>query len=115
MKFVGAAFLILGLAEIRQHVVIRPAGVAELAPEIEILALAADVDQAVDRRRAAQGLAAWPGDPAVVEFRDRLGFEIPGDLGVVDVAIETGGNVDPGIGVVTAGFQQQHAVFVDRR
>src|SRR6185437_6377158 len=29
---VGTALLVLGLAEIRQHVVVRPAGVAELAP-----------------------------------------------------------------------------------
>ena len=49
VEFVGAALLILSLAEIWQHIVIGPPGVAELPPEIEILALAADIDQAVDR------------------------------------------------------------------
>ena len=57
---VGAALLVLGLAEIRQHVVIGPAGIAELAPQVEILLLAADVDQAVDRGRPAEHLAARP-------------------------------------------------------
>ena len=110
VEFVGAIFLILGLAEIRQHVVIRPAGVAELPPQVEILTLAADVDQPVDRTGAAKSLAARPGDAAVVQFGDRFGFVIPGDLGVVDVAIKAGRNMDPGVAVVAAGFQQQHAV-----
>src|SRR5438874_72153 len=57
---VGAALLVLGAAEIRQHVVIAPAEAAELAPIVEILFLAADVDQAVDRGGAAEHLAARP-------------------------------------------------------
>jgi hypothetical protein len=44
-----AAGLILGAAEIRQHVIERPAGIAELAPVVEVLRLATDIDQAVDR------------------------------------------------------------------
>src|SRR5439155_15360694 len=49
VKFVAAARLVLGTPEIGQDVVERPAGVAELAPMIEILGLAADIDHAVDR------------------------------------------------------------------
>ena len=49
VEFVAAADLVLGALEIRQHVVERPAGVAELAPMVEILGLAADIDHAVDR------------------------------------------------------------------
>ncbi len=41
MIFIGAALLILGLPEIRQHVVIAPTGVAALTPAIVILMLAA--------------------------------------------------------------------------
>ena len=46
---VRAALLVLGAAEIRQHVVIAPADAAELPPIVEILPLAADIDQPVDR------------------------------------------------------------------
>ncbi len=65
---VGAALLVFGAAEIGQHVVIRPAGIAELAPQIEILLLPADVDQPVDRAGAAQHLAARPDDAPAAEF-----------------------------------------------
>jgi len=47
---VGAALLVFGAPEIRQDVVIGPADIAELAPTIEILALAADIYEPVDRR-----------------------------------------------------------------
>src|SRR5581483_11120393 len=47
VELVGAALLALGAAEIGQHVVVRPAGIAHLSPQDEILALAADIDQPV--------------------------------------------------------------------
>ena len=46
---VGAALLVLSLAEIGQHILIAPTDIAELAPMIEILLLAADIDEAVDQ------------------------------------------------------------------
>ena len=49
VKIIAAAFVVLGLAEVRQHVVVAPAGIAELTPVVEILGLAADVDQSIDR------------------------------------------------------------------
>ena len=66
---VGAALVVLGHAEVRQHVLMAPAGVAELAPMVEVLGLAADVDQAVDRARSAERLAARRDDVAAVTFR----------------------------------------------
>lgn len=45
---VFASLLILGLAEIRQHVFIAPPGVSELAPLVVIFFMAADIDHAVD-------------------------------------------------------------------
>src|SRR6202030_1665359 len=45
----GAARRVLGASEIWQHIVERPAGIAELAPMVEIFGLAADIDHAVDR------------------------------------------------------------------
>ena len=106
MKSVGASLLIFSLSEIWQHVVIRPAGIAELAPQIEILALSADIDQAVDRRGTAKNLAARPRDAAIEHLWHRFGLEIPGDLGVVDVAVETGRDVDPRVGVLAACLKQ---------
>jgi len=64
MMLVGAALLVLGAAEVGEHVVVRPAGVAELAPQVKILALAADVDQPVDRppeRPAGPAVRGRPG------------------------------------------------------
>jgi hypothetical protein len=106
---VGAALLVLGAAEIGQHVVIAPADAAELAPVVEILFLAADINQAVDRGGAAQHLPARPGDAAPVEPRYRLGLELPGNLRVIDVAVEPGRNVDPEIAVLAAGLDHQNA------
>ncbi len=108
MIIVGAALLVLGAAEIRQHVVIRPADIAELAPMVEILALAADVDQPVDRARAAEHLAARPRDAPPVEPRHRLGLELPGDPRMIDVAVEPGRDMDPRVGVLAAGLDHQH-------
>src|SRR5205085_12289181 len=50
--------------EVRQHIRIAPAAIAHLRPGIEILALAAVVDVAVDRGRAAERLAARRIDAA---------------------------------------------------
>src|SRR5205823_14275825 len=44
VQLIRAALLVLGAAEIRQHVVKAPTRVAELAPVIEILRLPADVE-----------------------------------------------------------------------
>jgi hypothetical protein len=58
VHLVFAAIKILGLAEEGQNIVPAPAGAAHLPPEIVITRLAAHVDHAVDRRRAAEHLAA---------------------------------------------------------
>src|SRR5262249_50477221 len=109
VMLVGAALLMLGPPKIRQHVVIRPAGVAELTPQIEILTLAANIDETVDRARSTEHPAARPRQPAAGQLALRLGLKLPSDLRVVDVAIETGGDMDPWIAVLAAGFQHQDA------
>ena len=48
MKIAGAARLILGALEVRQHVGKGPAGIAELPPVIEVHLLAADLEQPID-------------------------------------------------------------------
>ena len=64
MEFACAADVVLELAEIGKHVPKRPPGIAAGRPVIVVLALPADVDQAVDRRRSAQRPAARPVDLA---------------------------------------------------
>src|SRR5262249_52038665 len=49
---VGATLLVLGPAEVLEHVGVAPARIAEVAPPVVVLSLAADVEQAVDRGRS---------------------------------------------------------------
>src|SRR5215831_15397033 len=48
-----AARVVLRLDEVRQHIAPAPAGISERRPAIVVFALAANVDEAVDRARAA--------------------------------------------------------------
>jgi hypothetical protein len=77
MEGVGAALVVLRLAEIGQHVLVAPAKVAELPPVVEIRRLAADVDQPVDGAGAAQHLAARRDHLPIVAVRLRLGGVAP--------------------------------------
>ena len=115
VQVVLAALLVLGAAEIRQHVVEAPARIAELAPVVEVLGLSADVEQPVDRRGAAHHLAARLDDRAAAELGLGLGIVEPvvarvgEQLGVADR------HVDPEIAVLAAGFEQQHAMAAGSR
>ena len=73
-----AAFALpaLGLAEIGQAIVPRPAAITELRPVVVILGLAADVDQPVDRGGAADHPAARVDDRTTVGAGVRLGADI---------------------------------------
>src|SRR5207249_3894007 len=56
MPGVRAAALVLRLPEVRQEIVETP---ARDRPAVEVLALAADIDQAVDRGGAAENFDGW--------------------------------------------------------
>ena len=71
MMFALAEEMILQPPEQRQHVVIAPAGEAELAPVIVIGGLSAHRDHGVDGGGAADHLAAGIGQRAAVEARLR--------------------------------------------
>src|SRR5204863_9702733 len=66
---------------------------------------------ALSRRTPAQDLAARPWQAAAAELWLGLGLELPGDLGVVDVAVKAGRDVDPRIAVLATRFEQQSPVF----
>ena len=91
--------------EIGQHVRIAPAAIAELRPGVEILALAAVVDVAVDRGRAAERLAARRVDAAAAGPGPRLLLVGPVDALHVKGFDETGRQMDVGMPVPGAGFE----------
>jgi hypothetical protein len=92
---IAAALVAFGLDEVGQHVVVAPAGVAERGPVVVVLALAADVDEAVDRARAAQRLAARPVDAPAVHVRVGVGLEAPVVGGAPHRLAVADGQVDP--------------------
>ena len=67
----------LRLSEIGQHVAIGPAACSASVPAVEIRRIAAHIDHAVDRGRAAQNLAARHMQAAVVQVRLGLRMEPP--------------------------------------
>ena len=99
------------LPEERQHVAPAPAGEAELAPVIVVGGLPAHVDHGVDRRRAAEHLAARIVERASVQPRFGLGLEHPVGARVADREQVADRDVEPDPVVVPAGFEQQHAVL----
>jgi hypothetical protein len=107
---VGLADPLFAPAKIGKYVVIPPAAVAILRPAVEIHALAAIVDVAIDRARTAECLAARHRDrPAAGPFRG-LGLVHPVHIGIVQRLDEASGDVDVGVPVRWPGFQDAHAV-----
>src|ERR1700709_103971 len=110
MIFVGATLLIFRLFEVGQNIVIRPTRIAQLAPEIEVLLLAPQVDQPIDRTGTAKHFAARLENAAVIEFRLRLRLIHPVDALVLEQLSITDGNMNPDIVVLPARFEEQDAV-----
>ena len=109
--FVGTALLVLGLLEIGQHVVIAPTGIAALAPAIVILMLTAHIEQAVDRARTAEHFSARLEHLPAVQSRFRLGLVHPVDGFFLEQLSVAERHVDPEIGILRSGLQQQHGMF----
>ncbi|MFK4508920.1 hypothetical protein ABIF81_004098 [Bradyrhizobium daqingense] len=106
----GAEEVVFELLEQRQHVVIAPAGHTELAPVIVIGSLSAHRDHGIDRRAAADHLAAGIGQRAAVQARLGLGLEHPVRARIADREEIADGNVEPDPIVVAAGFEGEDAV-----
>ena len=96
--------------EIGQHIVERPARQPQLPPLVVILAMAARVDHAVDRRAAPQPLAARPPQPSAVEVRFGFGLEPPVALvAALDKRADARRHAHQHPVVAPARLQQQHA------
>ena len=91
--------------EVGQDVDIAPAAVAELGPVVEVLALAAVDDMAVDRTRAAERLAARGIDPPAGGVGPGFLLIAPVNGGVVERLHETGRDVDHRVGVGGASLE----------
>ena len=77
VRVVGAARVFLDALEVRENVVPGPADVSELAPDVVVAGVAADVTHRVDRRRSAEHLAARHRRHAVVGERLWFAFVAP--------------------------------------
>ena len=96
--------------EIGQHIRIAPAAITELRPGVEILALAAIVDVAVDRGRAAERLAARRIDAAAAGPGPRLLLVGPVDALHVEGLDEAGRQMDVGVPVAGPASSRQMLV-----
>src|SRR5262252_4566125 len=110
MQRILAARLVLAAAKIREHIIEAPAGIAELAPMIEVRRLAADVEQAIDRARPAQHLPPRLDDLSVVELCLRLRGIEPIDLAIGEQFAVAERDVNPDMAVMAARLQQQNAI-----
>ena len=88
----------LGLAKIGQHVLVRPAGVAERGPGIIVLRLAAGIDHRVDGASAAKRAALRIPQLAIVEVLLGNGPITPIDSWAGELR-EAGGDVNIGMRV----------------
>jgi hypothetical protein len=114
VEIVGAAHLVFGLLEIRQHVIKTPAQIAVLAPAIVIFVLAAHIEQPVDRTRSAQNLAAGLKHAPAAETGLRLGLVHPVDGFFLEQPAIAERDVDPEVGILWTGFEQQHRMLAIR-
>ena len=115
MMIAGAEEMMLVLLVDRQHVVPAPAPQAELAPVVVVGGLAAHIDHGVDRRRAADHLAARIVQRAAVEAGHRFGLEHPVGARIADREQVADRDMEPDPVVLAAGLEQQHAAFRIRR
>ena len=112
VQFVGAAVVVLVPLEQRQHVIPAPARIGAeavaIAPAVVVLALAAHVDHAVDRRAAAQHPAARIADAAAIQARLGRSAEAPVGARVADAVQVADRHMNPDVVVAAARFEQRN-------
>ena len=106
-RLAGLALPPFRFPEIGQAIVPGPAAIAELGPVIVILRLPADIDQPVDRGRAADDPAARIDDRAAVGAGIGLGAVLPGQGVMIEHLEEAGRDVNKRVPVAPAGLDQQ--------
>ena len=106
----ASAVVVLMAQEMGLHVLPAPAFEAELAPAVIVGRLPAHVDHAVDRRTAAERLAARIGDGPAVEAGLLLGHEHPVRTRIVERVEIADRDMEPDPVVLAAGLEQEHAM-----
>ena len=101
---------VLGLAEVGQDRLVRPAAVAELGPDVVVERLAPHVEHAVDGARSAERAPPRYRDPPPVDAVLGLGLEAPVVAAVVHQLREADRDRYPRARVPAARLQQQHAL-----
>src|ERR1051326_3059546 len=106
-RVAGFALPPFRFAEIGQAIVPRPAAIAELGPMIVILGLPTDVNEPVDRGRAADHPAARVNDRAAIGAGISLRAVLPRQGVMVEHLEEAGRDVNERVPVAPAGLDQQ--------
>lgn len=65
------ALVVLGLEEVLEHILVAPAGVPHVLPLVEVPPVASHVQEPVDARGAAQGLAGRE----LVRLKEKVTFK----------------------------------------
>ena len=104
----AVVFIIFRLAEIRQHIVVSPACIAERRPFIEVAAMAAHIHHAVDRGRSAKCPAARHRNFPVLDAGVRSGGKHRIVFRMRYHPDEPGRHTDQWMAVWRACFEQTH-------
>ena len=112
---VGAGLVVLHCLEVGQKVVKAPAGIAEVAPVIVVVAVAPDPHHGVDRARTAEQLAARPVIGIAGQPRVRFGLVIPVDGRIEERLAVAERHLHEEAKIAAAGFQHQHRMTPARR
>ena len=108
VELVLAALVVLGALEVREHLVVRPAGSAARRPVVEVEPVAAQVDHRVDRAAAADHLSARQVEPPPAEAGLLLAQQIP-VVGRLEQRRKGERDTDLVRHVGRPGLQHQHA------
>jgi len=107
---VAATGAALGALEVRQHVAVAPARCPLALPALVVERVAAHVHHAVDRRGAAEDLAARGVQAAAVQLWLALGVVAPVVLRHVHRDRQRARHLDPHRAIGAAVLEQQHLV-----
>ena len=106
---VGELLVVLAAPEQRQHLVVRPAGVAQRGPVVVVPAVAAHVEHGVDGAGAAQHLAARLVAAPPVQARLRHGVVAPAVHFELGDHRQTGRAMDQHAAIGRAGLDEGNA------
>src|SRR5262249_9095816 len=91
-----------------------PTGIPQLPPNIEVLGLAADIDQSIDRTGPTENPSTRRDDFAVVTFRLRLGLVKPIESPIAEQLAATERKMKPEVPVAGARLQEKHTMLTGR-